>query len=153
PGTRAVRFYRADSDTPQILRIKIYSLEPLVLSEAVPALENFGFRALEERSTPVSPDGSLGHIQRFSLARQDGGLAAPVLDRAETVAEALDAVLEGRAENDRFAELIVTAGIGPRDIVFLRAIFRYLRQTGISYGLSTVVDALRREADIARLLV
>jgi glutamate dehydrogenase len=157
PGERNVRFYRADSDGERTLRVKIYSLEPLILSEAVPALENFGFRALEERSTPVSPDGSpngsLGHIQRFSLERQDGGLAAPVLDRAATVAEALDAVLEGRAENDRFAELIVTAGIGPRDIVFLRAIFRYLRQTGISYGLSTVVEALRRESGIARQLL
>jgi len=152
-GQRKVRFYRADSDGERTLRAKIYSLEPLVLSEAVPALENFGFRALEERSTPVAPDGSLGHIQRFSLERQDGGPAAAVLERGELVAEALDAVLEGRAENDRFAELIVTAGIGPRDIVFLRAIFRYLRQTGISYGLFTVVDSLRREAVIARLLV
>ncbi|MBT2188600.1 NAD-glutamate dehydrogenase [Sphingobium nicotianae] len=159
PSERNVRFYRAHSDDERTLRVKIYSQEPLVLSEAVPALENFGFRALEERSTPVRSDGSespgrhLGHIQRFSLVRQDGGPAAPVLDRAGIIAEALDAVLEGRAENDRFAELIVTAGIGPRDIVFLRAIFRYLRQTGISYGLSTVVESLRRETAIARLLV
>ncbi len=153
PGARAVRFYRANSDDERTLRVKIYSLEPLILSEAVPALENFGFRALEERSTSVSEDGSLGHIQRFSLERQDGGLAAPVLERADIVAEALDAVLEGRAENDRFAELIVTANLGQRDIVFLRAIFRYLRQTGISYGLSTVVEALRRETAVARMLV
>src|SRR5690606_35602682 len=60
--------------------------------------------------------------------------------------------LENRAENDRFAELIVTAGLGPQDIVHLRAIFRYLRQTGLAYGLSTVIDALR-EAHITRLLV
>lgn len=153
PGTRSVRFYQAPSDGPQKLRVKIYSLEPLILSEAVPALENFGFRALDERSTSVSADGTPGHIQRFAIERQDGGLAAPVLERSAIVAEALDAVLEGRAENDRFAELIVTAGIGQRDIVLLRAIFRYLRQTGLSYGLSTVVDSLRREAGIARLLV
>jgi len=153
PGERSVRFYRAEGDDARTLRVKIYSPEPLVLSEAVPALENFGFRALEERSTPVTPDGSLGHIQRFVLQRQDGGPAAPVLERAGIVAEALDAVLEGRAENDRFAELIVSAGIGPRDIVFLRAIFRYLRQTGISYGLSTVVEALRRGAPVSHLLL
>ncbi|MBB5988004.1 NAD-glutamate dehydrogenase [Sphingobium lignivorans] len=153
PGTRSVRFYRIASDGESRLRVKIYSLEPLVLSEAVPALENFGFRALDERSTGVGADSALGHIQRFALERQDGGPAAPVLDRAEIVGEALDAVLEGRAENDSFAELIVTADIGPRDIIILRAIFRYLRQTGISYGLSTVVDSLGREARIARMLV
>ncbi|MBU0556165.1 MAG: NAD-glutamate dehydrogenase [Alphaproteobacteria bacterium] len=150
---RSVRFYRIAQDGDHQLRVKIYSLEPLVLSEAVPAFENFGFRVLEERSTSAGTDGSLGHIQRFTLERQDGGPAAAVLDRAAIVSEALDAVLEGRAENDRFAELIVTAQLGPRDIVFLRAIFRYLRQTGLAYGLSTVVDALRREAHITRKLV
>src|SRR5690606_24439569 len=71
---------------------------------------------------------------------------------AAIIGEALDAVLEGRAENDRFATLIVTAGIGERDTVFLRAIFRYLRQTGASYGVDTVVDALRREATITGML-
>jgi glutamate dehydrogenase len=152
PGTRSVRFYRNPEDGATRLRVKIASGEALVLSEAVPALENFGFRALEELSTPVG-NGSLGHIQRFVIERQDGGLAAPVLARAGIIAEALDAVLEGRAENDRFAELIVTTGLDPRDIVFLRALFRYLRQTGVSYGLSTVADALRREAGIAERLV
>ncbi|HZV18608.1 MAG TPA: NAD-glutamate dehydrogenase domain-containing protein [Sphingobium sp.] len=155
PDARSVRFCPDQgADAAHRLRVKVYSLEPLVLSEAVPALENFGFRAIEEQSAAVGEEGeALGHIQRFTLERQDGGLAAPVLARAATVSEALDAVLEGRAENDRFAELIVTADIGPRDIVFLRAIFRYLRQTGVSYGLTTVVEALRREAGIARLLV
>ena len=153
PGARSVRFYRTDADGEDRLRVKIYSLEPLVLSEAVPAFENFGFRALEERSTAIGADGALGHIQRFTLVRQDGGPAAPVLEREAIVSEALDAVLEGRAENDRFAELIVTAGIAPRDVVFLRAIFRYLRQAGTAYGLSTVVDILHRESAIANRLV
>ncbi|HEY1125698.1 MAG TPA: NAD-glutamate dehydrogenase domain-containing protein, partial [Sphingobium sp.] len=153
PGTRSVRFYRNPEDGAVRLRVKIASGEALVLSEAVPALENFGFRAIEELSTPVGPDGSLGHIQRFVIERQDGGPAAPVLERADIIGEALDAVLEGRAENDRFAELIVTTRLLPRDIVLLRAFFRYLRQTGISYGLSTVADSLRREAGIAELLV
>ena len=153
PATRNVRFYRNADDGEQRLRVKIYSGETLILSEAVPALENFGFRAIEELSTPVGPGGALGHIQRFVLERQDGGPAAPVLARAEIVAEALDAVLEGRAENDRFAELIVTTSLASRDIVLLRAIFRYLRQTGSAYGLSTVSDALRREAAVAEMLM
>jgi glutamate dehydrogenase len=152
PGTRSVRFYANPEDGDTRLRVKICSHEALALAEAVPALENFGFRALEELSTPVGPGGSLGHIQRFVIERQDGGPASPVLERAGIVAEALDAVLEGRAENDRFAELIVTTGLSPRDIVLLRAMFRYLRQTGLSYGLSTVADALRREAGIAEQL-
>jgi glutamate dehydrogenase len=150
---RSVRLYRNPEDGDTRLRAKIYSTEPLILSEAVPALENFGFRVLEELSTTVGTAEPLGHIQRFLLERQDGGPVSPVLDRAEIVAEALDAVLEARAENDRFSELIVTTSVGPQDIVILRAIFRYLRQTGIAYGLYTVVESLRREAGIAQLLV
>ncbi len=153
PGARCVRFYANPEDGDRRLRVKIVSGEALVLSEAVPALENFGFRAIEELSTPVGPDGSLGHIQRFVIERQDGGPAAPVLERAAIVAETLEAVLEGRAENDRFAELIVTTSLAPRDVVLLRALFRYLRQTGSAYGLSTVADSLRREAGISELLI
>ncbi len=153
PGARSVRFYANPEDGDTRLRVKIASGEALVLSEAVPALENFGFRALEELSTPVGPDGSLGHIQRFVIERQDGGAASPVLERADLVAETLEAVLEGRAENDCFAELIVTTSLGPRDVVLLRALFRYLRQTGSAYGLSTVADSLRREAGISELLI
>jgi glutamate dehydrogenase len=153
PTERNVRFFRTEEDGEQRLRVKIYSLEPLVLSEAVPAFENFGFRVLEESSTAAGVDGALGHVQRFTLERQDGGPAAAVLERAGVISEAMDAVLEGRAENDGFAELLVTAGVGPRDIIYLRAIFRYLRQTGLAYGMSTVVDALQREAHITRQLI
>ncbi len=152
-SARGVRFYRNSDDGDTRLRVKIYSSEPLVLSEAVPALENFGFRAIEELTTAVGPDASLGHIQRFVLERQDGGPAAPVLDRAAIIGTALAAVLENRAENDRFSELIVTNGLAPADVVLLRALFRYLRQTGSAYGLSTVVDAMRRNGAITSLLV
>ncbi|HWJ70202.1 MAG TPA: NAD-glutamate dehydrogenase domain-containing protein [Sphingobium sp.] len=154
PARRCVRFYADGGEDAHRLRVKVYSLAPLTLAEAVPALDHFGFRAIEERNTAVgAPAGPLGHIQHFTLERQDGGLAAPVVARAAIVGEALNAVLEGRAENDRFATLIVTAGIGERDTVFLRAIFRYLRQTGAAYGVDTVVDALRREAAITGRLV
>jgi len=153
PAGRCVRLYPDGGEDAHRLHVKVYSLDPLTLSEAVPALENFGFRAIEERSTTICGEAtSLGHIQRFTLTRQDGGLAAPVVARAATIGEAIDAVLEGRAENDRFAMLIVTADISERDTVFLRAIFRYMRQAGASYGIDTVVDALRREAAITGML-
>ena len=153
PGSRSVRIYRNEEDGDSRLRTKIYSQDPLVLSEAVPALENFGFRAIEELTTPVGDNGALGHIQKFVLERQDGGATAPILERHATVEDALAAVLECRAENDRFSELIVTAGLAPADVVLLRALFRYQRQTGSAYGLSTVVEALRRNQTITHDLI
>ncbi|MFX5506277.1 hypothetical protein ABTD43_20030, partial [Acinetobacter baumannii] len=53
-------------------------------------------------------------------------------------------VLSGTAENDPFNRLIVDLGMTPGRVLLFRAWFRYLRQAGLTYGLMTVVDALRR---------
>lgn len=151
PSDRQVRLYRNIADDTGRLRLKLYSLAPVMLSDVVPALENFGFRVVEEVSTLIG-DGSLGHMHRFVLDLGDGD-AAGLLVRHGIVEGAIAAVLEGAAENDRFNELVVTAGFDPRAVVLLRAMFRYLRQTGLTYGLDTVVEALRRHPHIARAVV
>ncbi len=151
PGDRQVRLYRRKTDAQSRLRLKLYSLAPVTLSDVVPALECFGFRVVEEVSTLLG-DGTLGHMHRFVLDLGAGDAAA-LLDRASVVEGAIAAVLEGSAENDRFNELIVAAAFDPRAVVLLRAMFRYLRQTGLTYGLITVVEALRRHPHIARAVV
>ena len=152
-GDRSARLYRKPEDAPDHLRLTLYSLDAITLSEAVPALENFGFRVLEEMSTAVGEGGALGHIQKFVLALDNRPLAQSTLDRAATIEAAIGAVLEGWAENDRFNDLLVTAGLDPDAVVLLRAIFRYLRQTGSAYGLSTVVETLRRAPRITGRLI
>tara|TARA_R110000782_G_scaffold78293_3_gene156014 strand:- start:220835 stop:225499 length:4665 start_codon:yes stop_codon:yes gene_type:complete len=149
---RRVRLYRNDDDGADQLRLKLYSGSAITLSDAVPAFENFGFRAIEEITTPLAR-GKLGHIHRFLLARHDGGDAAALLARADVVQDTLADVVTGRAEDDRFNELIVSVGLEPASVVLLRAFFRYLRQTGMAYGLATVVDTLRREQPITRALI
>lgn len=151
-GSRGARLYRNPEDEPSRLRLKLYSLDPIILSDAVPALENFGFRVVEEMSTPLA-EGKLGHVQKFVLDLPLGRSAGDVIARCETVQRAIAGVLEGTAENDRFNELLISAALEPRSVILFRAIFRYLRQTGVAYGLSTFVDALQREHDIARDLV
>ena len=147
---RGVRIYRNADDAPDRLRLKLYSLVPVMLSDAVPALENFGFRVVEEMSTVLADD--LGHMHRFVLDIADGG-AADVLARAAIVEATIAAVVEDAAEDDRFNELLIAVGLDPRHVVLFRALFRYLRQTGLNYGLVTVVDALRHEPGIARAIV
>ncbi len=149
-GARQARFYRNEGDGPETLRLKIYSLTPLILSDAVPSLENFGFRAVEELSTALD-GGKLGYIQRFVL-QTPGVDAAALVRNPATLEAALAATLEGKAENDAFNQLIVALGLSPFDATLFRALFRYLRQTGMAYGLSTVVGALRAAPEIARLL-
>jgi glutamate dehydrogenase len=151
-GQRDARLYRLEGEGPGRLRLKTYRLGDVIpLSDAVPAFENFGFRVLEEHPSALER-GRVAYIHEFLLEVRSGE-AATVLERAELVERAIAAVLEGRAENDPFNQLLVAAGLKPGDVVLFRAWFRYLRQGGLSYSLVTVVEALRRAPAVAQGLI
>jgi glutamate dehydrogenase len=150
-GARDVRLFGRDG-SPDRLGLKTYRCGAMIpLSEAVPVLENFGFRVLEEIPTALADD--YAHISNFTLEVSGEGQAAGVLGRADLVERAVAAVLEGQSENDAFNQLVVAAGLEPRDVVLFRAWFRYLRQTGLSYSMQTVVDALRRAPEVTKGLI
>ncbi len=152
-GARDVRLFGKEGDRSDRLHLKTYRLGAVIpLSEAVPVLEDFGFRVLEEVPTPLG-QGDFGYIHDFILELPSGEGSAEVLERARLVERAISAVLEGRAENDPFNQLIVSTGLDPRDVVLFRAWFRYLRQTGLSYSMLTVVDALRRAPEVTSGLI
>ena len=149
PEARSVRLYRDASG----VRLKIYRYGgALALSDAVPVLENFGFRVIEEVPTALA-DEAEGFVHDFAI--QAGPEAVPgALEGNTAVLEAAIAdVLQGQAENDAFNRLIVDAGLPPRAVVLFRAWFRYLRQAGMAYSLVTVVDALRRAPHVAAALI
>jgi glutamate dehydrogenase len=150
---RGARLYSKPGDGPLQLHLKTYRLGGLIpLSEAVPVLENFGFRVLEEQPIPLG-NGQTGYIHEFALEVTGGCDVGVVMQRAKLVEKAIAEVLEGHAENDVFNQLLVAAGIDSRDVVFLRAWFRYLRQIGLSYSMVTVVDALRRAPEVTKGLI
>ncbi|WP_116092529.1 NAD-glutamate dehydrogenase [Sphingomonas crusticola] len=152
-SSRAVRLYRAASDNGARLRLKTYRLGELIpLSEAVPVFENFGFRVLEEIPTPLN-GGNAAYIHEFLLEADTAEVADALLARAAVAETAIAAVLATKAENDAFNALIVGVGLDPREVVLARAWFRYLRQTGLPYGLQTVADALDRAPEVARALI
>ncbi|MDO9488265.1 MAG: NAD-glutamate dehydrogenase, partial [Sphingomonadaceae bacterium] len=144
--------YRRDGDAPHQIRAKIYRLGQVIpLSDVVPVLEHFGLRVIEEYPFDLA-NGRFGWIHDFLLETADG---SPVdLDDARARVEpALRAVLTGAQENDVFNALVLGVGLDARAVAWLRAYFRYLRQTGVAYGQATVVDALRRYPAIARDLI
>ncbi|NNC72775.1 MAG: glutamate dehydrogenase, partial [Sphingomonadaceae bacterium] len=150
---RGSRLYRHDGDREGRLRLKLYRLGASIpLSDAVPVLENFGFRVLEEQPTALG-GGRLGYIHDFLLEVEGDADPDGLLERARIKEGAISAVLEGKAENDAFNQLIIAVGLDPRDVTLLRAWFRYLRQTGLAYSLSTVVETLREEPEISRAII
>jgi glutamate dehydrogenase len=151
--SRVSRLVADKDDSVSTLSLKVYNAGgAMPLSDVVPVLENFGFDVIEQVPTPLD-GGKLAYIHDFHLGLRGGGDSAPVFNRAATIQTALSQVLDGTAENDAFNQLITLAGLEPRAVVWLRAWFRYLRQTGLAYGIPTVVAALGNHSGIARAIV
>jgi glutamate dehydrogenase len=152
-GERDARLYREKVVGGERPRLKIYRRGGLIpLSEAVPVLENFGFRVLEEIPTELQ-GAARAHIHDCLLELPDGTSIDEVMARAGVIERAIADVLGGHAENDAFNQLVLFANLDPRPVVWLRAWFRYLRQTGVAFSLITVVDALRRAPKATTSLV
>jgi glutamate dehydrogenase len=150
---RSVRLIRKQGDAANQIRLKIYRLGQIIpLSEAVPVLENFGLSVIEEFPFDLA-GGKLGWIHDFLLEVSDPAALADWDAVRARVEPALIGVLTGAQENDGFNALIIACQLGAEAAGWLRAYFRYLRQTGVTYGLMTVVDALRRYPGITRDLV
>jgi glutamate dehydrogenase len=149
---RGVRISRHDTDSPGQLRLKIYRKGALIpLSDAVPVFENFGFRVLEEMPTALS--GRAGYIHDFRVEVGNEADLDAIVMRVDEIESAIESVLCGVAENDEFNQLVLYAALDTRSVVWIRSWFRYLRQTGSSFGLVTVVDALRRAPGATRALI
>jgi glutamate dehydrogenase len=153
PLGRDARLYRLAGDPPGQVRLKIYQIGgAMPLSDAVPALENFGFHALAEQ--PIEIGGAEpGTIHDFRLGLGQGDEVEPLLARAGAIELAIDAVINARAEDDVFNRLIVSTALTAREADWLRAFYRYLRQTGIAFTIYTVVDALRGAPAVTRALI
>ena len=156
-GDGAVSFHawRAPDDRSNEVRIKLLRAGgPAELSSVMPILENMGLTIVEELNYVAAPEGfarpvtihaftgRLKHAQPLDLA----GVRAAFED-------ALDAAWRGVSENDGFNALTLAAGLDRRQIVALRAVAKYLRQAGIAFSQPYMEEALRRNADIARLIV
>lgn len=146
----SARFHVMPGDAEGEVRVKLYRRSgALVLSDAVPALENFGFRVIEEVSTALA-DGVLGTVHDFRLAAPPG---ADVITRAAEIEAALAAVIAGAAEDDAFNRLIVSNALSAQEANGLRACYRYLRQAGLNFAIATAVDALQLAPLVTRGLL
>ncbi len=159
---RNVRLAKKSLDGDDRLRLKVYSAAgPLALSDVVPALEHFGFEVLEEIPTELHVHGggegdaeaAATFIHDFSLRLPANVDETALMPHVETIEGAIAAVLDGKAENDAFNQLVLVTQTDPQAIVWLRAWFRYMRQGGSSYGMDTVVAALRSAPALTAALV
>ena len=156
-GRPASRLEQAPGDAPDMLTLRLAQPgAPLPLSDTLPLLESLGLSAIEEvpyhlqaASLPGVEGVPQVVLQVFAL--RAGAAADPA--RFPALLEALDALLDGRAEADGFNRLVLRAGLTWRECWLLRAMHRWLKQVGMSFSQSGVEAALAAHPGAARILV
>ncbi|HEU4450600.1 MAG TPA: NAD-glutamate dehydrogenase [Gaiellaceae bacterium] len=152
-GDLALTLYRPLEAEEGFFCLKLLrSGRPILLSDALPLLEDMGVKVYDERPYEVARgDGAPAWIYDFGLTYEDGPID---LDRlGEDFKDAFAEAWRGRIENDGFNRLVLRAGLTWREIAMLRALARYLRQTGTTFSQAYMEETLSTHAGIARQLV
>lgn len=154
----ALSLYEPVGAGPGERRFKIYKTGAQVsLSAVLPVLNRLGVEVVDERPYELRcADRTQAWVYDFGLrmpqSTANGGdyLAD---DARERFQEAFAATWTGRAENDGFNALVLSAGLNWREAMVLRAYAKYLRQAGSTFSQDYMEDTLRNNVHTTRLLV
>ncbi|MXM63234.1 NAD-glutamate dehydrogenase [Streptomyces sp. HUCO-GS316] len=154
----ALSLYEPVGAAPEERRFKIYRRGDAVsLSAVLPALNRLGVEVTDERPYELRcADRSVAWIYDFGLRvpkTQNGAGDYLGDDGRERFQDAFTATWTGRAENDGFNALVLSAGLTWRQAMVLRAYAKYLRQAGSTFSQDYMEDTLRNNVHTTRLLV
>jgi glutamate dehydrogenase len=151
-----LNLYHAPGSPSSERRFKLYRRGHLSLTAVLPLFTHFGLEVIDEHPYQIDrADGVVVHVYDFGLRGQSA--ETWVGSRREGLRElfqnAFSAVWEGRAESDGFNALVLGGELTWRQVVILRAVAKYLRQTGSTFSQSYVEATLVGNVSIAALLV
>ncbi|MFE6283076.1 NAD-glutamate dehydrogenase [Streptomyces sp. NPDC057877] len=155
----ALSLYEPVGAAPEERRFKIYRKgEAISLSAVLPVLNRLGVEVVDERPYELRcADRSNAWIYDFGLRlpKTKSGAVTDYLadDARERFQEAFAATWTGKAENDGFNALVLSAGLTWRQAVVLRAYAKYLRQANSTFSQDYMEDTLRNNVHTTRLLV
>ncbi len=154
-GALTLNLYRWVEDADSTVRFKVYSHNtPLTLSDCLPMLENMGLKVLAENPYLITSEELSGKvwIHDFELI-EPGGYALDLHELKANFEETFRRVWTGDMENDGFNRLVLRAGLDWVNITILRAYAKFLRQAGITYSQTYMMNALAGNPEIVRRLV
>ncbi|MFJ3643591.1 NAD-glutamate dehydrogenase [Streptomyces sp. NPDC090108] len=155
----ALSLYEPVGAAPDERRFKIYRKGGAVsLSAVLPVLNRLGVEVIDERPYELRrSDRTTAWIYDFGLRmpKPSAGGNGDYLgeDGRERFQEAFAATWTGKAENDGFNSLVLSAGLTWRQAMVLRAYAKYLRQAGSTFSQDYMEDTLRNNVHTTRLLV
>ena len=138
--------------TEDRVTVILYAVRSLDLTDILKTMQNLGLTVVEELRIPLDlPDGRRCLLYRFQVEAPPDRIAA-LLDAESRVAEALRALDEERATDDPLNALILSAGLGWRDVEVLRTLRNHLLQIRTQWAAETVSGVLVRNAEVAGAL-
>ncbi|MFH8500001.1 NAD-glutamate dehydrogenase [Streptomyces coeruleorubidus] len=153
----ALSLYEPVGAAPEERRFKIYRTgDAISLSAVLPVLNRLGVEVVDERPYELRcTDRSVAWIYDFGLRmpRPRGGGDYFGDDARERFQDAFAATWTGKAENDGFNALVLSAGLTWRQATVLRAYAKYLRQAASTFSQDYMEDTLRNNVHTTRLLV
>ena len=150
----AMILYRRVVDADNNVNFKLYQIgDPIMLSDVLPMLEHMGLRVVMEASFEVSPKaGATVFVHDFEMRTGDGGEIDLGANRALFEA-AFSKVWHGHMEDDGFNALVFSAGLGWREVMIIRAYYKFLRQAGLTFSQRYVERTARRNPAVMQVLV
>ncbi|MBL0076945.1 MAG: NAD-glutamate dehydrogenase [Rhodocyclaceae bacterium] len=145
--------YRPVEADSMTLRLRVYRLgQSLALSESLPMLEHMGVAVQDEQSFVLNVDENhVVHIHDFGLkaktAISDISAVKPLFEAA------FGKTWHRVTESDGFNRLVLVAGLASEEVLILRALAKYLKQTGFTFSQAYIEQTLGDNAVIARQLV
>ncbi len=155
-NTLSLDLYKCKHCGSDQIRLKAFHPgKPMTLSDVLPVLENMGLRVIAENPFEVRPGGGEKSvwIHDFLMQQDKSVPAAKVEEVKAKFEEALEKIWYGEIENDGLNQLVLTVGMGWREVRILRAYVRYMRQMNYSFGARYIEQALNKNPQIANNIV
>lgn len=137
------------------LKFKLFCLSHTIpLSDALPILENLGFRVLSEEPYEIQLlDKQVVWINDFTIEYIYPQLPE-LTSMRRLFEEAFLAVWQGQSENDKFNHLIVRAGFSWREVVIFRAYSKYLQQLGsFPFSVQYIAETFIHNSKVVEVLL
>ncbi|MEM7016576.1 MAG: NAD-glutamate dehydrogenase [Pseudomonadota bacterium] len=153
-GGLDINLYRPVELLDGTMRFKLFHIDyHLPLSDVLPILENMGVEVLDERAYEIQGAGNAPvWIQEFGL-RQQASSNIELSGLQNIFKDVFTRAWRGELENDGFNRLVLNTHLKWRDIVILRAYWKYLRQAGSSFSQTYIENTLTSNPDIVRALL
>lgn len=138
--------------TAETVSLKLYSAQPLGLTETLRTLQNLGLSVTEELRMPLAlPEGRKAFLYRLELEAPPERISS-LLAGEERFSKALRALDEERASDDPLNGLVLMADLAWREVEVLRTLRNHLLQIRPYYNVETVNGVMLRNSRVAGAL-